>query len=641
MKHLLTAICALLLCASGLMAETITVNPRERQLVVVRGPVFTEGMNIAPEFAYYLEKATGTSVPVLQWNDPLPENCYAFKVVSADKDSKLGFCEATWECDENSLTFIGSDGLNFGQMQPWAVSIGSQLAVFDWLDRTLGIRWIWPGELGEVIPHADTITLTLGRGHFRPHFKKTLWFPNADFKDFWVKPDSWNVYVSGMGRWYVHHMIYTDLYYHYYHAFNDWFRRFGGEHPDFFSQLPDGTRRPDPHYVNGSPEFISMCVSNPEFHKMVAQEWLKNYDSRFPMVNLCENDTAGLCTCERCLAWDESPVPAEERLAEAKRRFEADDVNWYKALGPLTRRYLKYYQAVKREVDRIAPEKNADFAGLIYSNYVEPIEFEGECRLNDRFYLQFCPFMMFPLTEEKVDKYIADWNAWTKSGAQLLFRPNFPGDGHCFPINYSHAFARCFKNAYEHGMIGGELDSNTGNYINMATTFYMIARLHSRPDMPEEEVLQEFYGAFGSAKDEIRNYFDYLAELSEQFATNPELAQHPILTGGSSTLFVQVAHKVFTTEVYADLQNRLDQAIIAANGDERPVKRIQLLKTALKHAELTSETQKGYEQYKTTGNKEFFDVPYQLLNDFRLEHEHDFLSNLGWLRAIERWNWIL
>lgn len=594
-------------------------------------------MNVGSKsLAACLHKATGAEIPLLNWEDPVPDGAFAFRVVSAGADSKLAFCHADWECDENGMTFTGNDGLSSEPVPPWVVSIGSEMIIFDWLDRNLGCRWLWPGELGEVIPHADTITVTLGQGHYQPALHMVHWVSNGDNKHRWADPKSWELFISNSASWMVHNRLYNDMYYqNYSHGFTDWYARFHLTHPEFFNLLPDGTRRPDPNYVGGDPAYISMCVSNPDFIRQCVQDWLDDYDPKYPMVNICENDTAGRCTCDKCMEWDESPVPTAKRRAEAKRRFERGRENWYKALGSLTNRYMKFYQAVLEEVDRVAPERHAEFAGLIYANYVEPTEY----KLNDRFYMRYCPAIMFPWTQEKIDKYIHGWDEWKKTGANLFFRPNFPNDGHNFPINYAHEFAQCFHHAYENGMYGAELDSNTGNYITMGTTFYMIARLGCRPEMTEEQVLEEYLSAFGGAKDELRAYFDRLAELSHLFATDPELSQNASLVGGGFSEFVTVAPVIFTPEIFTELYSRLDQAESLAQGDETAVKRVQWLKLGLRHAELTAKTQKGYELYKHTGDRSEFERPLKALNAFRDKHETEYIGNLGWLRFLESLNW--
>src|SRR5262249_9209757 len=37
---------------------------------------------------------------------------------------------------------------------------GTSFAVYRFLERALGIRWLWPGESGEVVPRSSSLTLT-------------------------------------------------------------------------------------------------------------------------------------------------------------------------------------------------------------------------------------------------------------------------------------------------------------------------------------------------------------------------------------------------------------------------------------------------------------------------------------------------
>ena len=36
---------------------------------------------------------------------------------------------------------------------------GTLLAVYNFLDCQMGVRWLWPGKLGEVVPKVSTIRI--------------------------------------------------------------------------------------------------------------------------------------------------------------------------------------------------------------------------------------------------------------------------------------------------------------------------------------------------------------------------------------------------------------------------------------------------------------------------------------------------
>jgi hypothetical protein len=38
-------------------------------------------------------------------------------------------------------------------------SAGTLFGVYEWLERELAVRWLWPGEVGTFVPHTSTLAL--------------------------------------------------------------------------------------------------------------------------------------------------------------------------------------------------------------------------------------------------------------------------------------------------------------------------------------------------------------------------------------------------------------------------------------------------------------------------------------------------
>ena len=111
-----------------------------------------------------------------------------------------------------------------------------------------------------------------------------------------------------------------------------------------------------------------MCVSQPGLWKTIVEKWAASRSPGDPFIKLGENDNPGMCTCPKCMAWDESDVPDAERLARAKQAYAKGDWKWFNALGSLSDRYAKFYLAVQKEAEKIDP--NATVLGFAYENYV-------------------------------------------------------------------------------------------------------------------------------------------------------------------------------------------------------------------------------------------------------------------------------
>jgi len=625
-----------ILClAGGLRAGDFTIAPTVREIAVVIPEKASPTVRMAArELAEHIGLAVGITPKIYNSTAAVPEDAFQFRLGATgdygSDSTPLKFNGAQWRCDEKSYTIAGNNT---------AESCGTLFAVYDWLDRTLGCRWLWPGELGRVVPHSDKITFSTGKGLYAPKVECAFWRPLA-----WPDPKLWNTeaarvyFFSEQNRWLQRNRLFNNMaLQNYPHAFEKWYQKYHASHPEWFSLLPDGRREPDAmHY--GSPRLISMCVSNHELVKEVVQQWLKNPQSNL-QINLNENDTPGCCTCDKCLEWDDSPLPASVRRAEATKRFKAGDRNWYQALGSVSNRYARFYMEVLKEVDRVAPERHAQIAGLVYSNYSKA----PEIKMSDRIYQRYCPPVMFPLTKEKMDDYCSEYAKWVKTGCRMILRPNFTLCGHCFPINYAAEYARCYKSANDHGLVGFDIDSLTGNYSAMGTTLYTIARIPCRPDMNAKTIAEEYCAAFGAAAPLVERYFARLADITRNVC--PKFTGQSFgPEGGDYSKYFIIAPHVFTPEVFAELYDILDQAAQGVKNDKLSAERVNWLRLGLKHAELTAATQLGFEQYKKNGDIGPFALKAAELEAFRAEHEKDFISNFGFLRMYENsvwpWEWL-
>ncbi len=629
MRHLLSV----LLCffVFTLMGETLMLNPQQRPVVILMSPQINGvAQGVAKELAEHFELATGYRPQIFTNEAEMPEGAFAFRFGLDPVDESLTFYQANWHCDADSLSISGNASNG---------SLGILFATYEWLDKTLGCRWLWPGELGRVVPKTTTVKLETGKGVYTPSLQCAVWRPCANNRHLWKTYEGWEQFFSSQQEWFYRNRSFNNMaLQNYPHGFEDWYGRFSKTHPEYFQMLPNGERKPDPNYINGAPTLISMCVSNPDFIRQAVQDWLDDYNPEWPMINALENDTAGRCCCDNCLAWDDSPEPATERRARALKRFEAGDESWYLELGSVTNRYARFYLALLAEADRVAPEKHAELACDIYANYCEPPS-AAHGKLGPRVKPRFCPPLMFPWTEEKIRHYLELWQCWADTGCLMFLRPNYTLDGHCFPINYARHFTRCFRFCYDRNMIGVDMDSCTGNYSTMGITMYAIIRVMCHPNLTDDQIFSEYISAFGAAAPILMRYFQRLEELSDSFSSNETLNQNASIVGGNYANFYTIAPVIFTQEVFAELYALLDEAAAAVADDELCSRRIAWLRLGLQHAEMTANTQLEFVKYQQTKELTGFATALAALDEFRDAHEKDHLANFGFLRSMENLTW--
>ena len=267
----------------------------------------------AAELQYYIKEASGATLEIVSESD-------------ANQISRnyiyLGACKAavsagivTDKLTRNGFVIknIGSNLFLIGRdtAYPWTAydmpaETGTLLAVYNFLDRQMGVRWLWPGKLGEVVPKAstisiskldETVTLPLKSSRFHPSYRAPV--------EGWSSEKVRKQFADDESLWEQRHYFSWDTNLRSGHSFEQYWGRFGKTHPEYFNLLPDGTRRPDPYHVcRGDGMYIAMCPSEPNLWRQIVEDWKANRTDQSPNIVMGENDTAGSCVCPRCMSWD-------------------------------------------------------------------------------------------------------------------------------------------------------------------------------------------------------------------------------------------------------------------------------------------------------------------------------------------------
>ncbi|MFV1964416.1 MAG: DUF4838 domain-containing protein [Pirellulaceae bacterium] len=595
----------------------------------------------AEELQYHIERATGARLAIVKESQRPADSATVF----------VGACQATAEAgirteglapngfilkvNGNRIFLVGddTDGPPAWVLHNNRTRVGTLFAVYEFLEQELQVRWLWPGPLGEVIPPRSTMVVP-SYGHVgKPALIHARWRDGGASvagTAGWSSSASRSRFLSEQGKWLRRHRFALGVNMDMAHAFTDWWDRHKEDHPDYFNLLPDGTRRSDPNYHGGAASLISMCVSNPGFHRAIVERWRQSRSPQDPHVDVSENDTSGKCTCPKCLAWDvpdpQREVPWEQRLDHARKAFEANEGDWSTHLGSLSDRYARYYLEVQREAEKIDPR--AVVMGYAYANYVDP---PRQTQLNDRVVIGVVPPMVFPWTDEARLANRQRWDGWSETGAKLFLRPNWMLDGHNMPMIVARKLGEDFRYFAQHGMIGTDFDSLTGQYASQGLNLYTLARLHSHPEMTVDEVLEEYFSAFGQAADSVRAYCDHWQRICDAVTEAPD--------GLHWSFFYRQAHEIFTPAAMARGKKLLEAAMREAKGDDRSEQRVAFLRKGLRHAELTLAAQAASVRYREAGDIQGFRVAVEALDHFRRSVESELIGNMAFLAWAESRTW--
>ena len=640
------AVAALVAGTCGILAEAPFILVRDRKpvagIVIPDKPV-PAVTYAAAELQYHVSKSSGATLRILPERDVTADIEGAVYLGATRRAVKAGIDPGGLPPTDpgrppfNSfiirragpdLVMAGNDtdGRVLGGYN--ATSVGTLFAVYELLENHLGVRWLWPGVLGEHIPRHDTISVgawdqTWSYPYQWAHLReKNAAPPFKHAQDVWLKRHRFSQVVNYRAG----------------HSFVDWWKKYGEAHPGIFARLPDGSRRP----LKGDrrDQVISMCVSNPELWGLLAGRY-KGWSS----VPAGPNDTAGACTCERCRAWD-APDPRFDSHDYWSDGLFDEDSRWCPAATPdskgrpapsLANRYARFYLAVQECTQEALPTKPARVRGLAYANYKDP-PVGMEDQLNERIYISLVPGHMFPFTDAEEQAFRDQWDGWYRTGASLLLRPNFTLCGHNLPIFYARQLAATFAFARERRMVATDFDSLTGQWAAQGPTLYVLGRMHVRPQMTVDEILAEYYSAFGPAEEQVRAYFGHWEKLCASVTTE-QWARAP--AHGHSTWYAAAAY-LFTPEVMRTGRRLLERALSAAGNDRLATARVEYLELGLRHAELTLRTQAVCEAYNASPSTRTLEAYRKAMHDlagFRRATEGSFISNMQHLVACESSTW--
>lgn len=591
MTRLLVALALIIAAVACAAADDVTLvrDGQPAAVIVIPDSPVQVVEYAARELTHHVRKASGAELPTVRERDlgdrpgarVFIGDCAATRAAGIDVSA---LAPEGWVIRTvgDALFLAGRDTSGYELYAPvWA---GSLWATYELLETDLGVRWLWPGELGEYVPAASTITITATdrSGHpqmLQRSLRSAMTMAAKREGPAVLESEEYRQAQADERVWLRRMRMGNTVQFTYGHAFGDWWERFGAEHPEWFNLLPTGKREP-----LGHPSNISMSVAEPGLHReIVAQWWQRRQDNpNGPVnVNVCENDTAGLCVCEDCLAWDTLPPgqSADERMAQVAENWATltpERLRWEPGLGSVSDRYARFYLAVQELARAHDPE--AMVFGYAYGNYREA---PREVRLNANVILGYVPGMLFPASAEERQSRREEWQGWSDAGARLLLRPNYFLYGYCMPYVFAEQFGREFGFCARNGMIGTDFDSLTGMWATQGPNLYVLGRMHVIPEADPQAVLAEYYAGFGPAAEQVRAYFDYWAGRSEELAAG--------MTGGWHE-YVARLHEIWTDEMFAQARPLLDAAVQAAAARPEFAARVAFLEQGFEHARLTAET---------------------------------------------------
>jgi len=272
---------------------------RAEAVVVVQDKATLEERHAAEELVAYVRRMSGAKLEVAAGAADRPAVILrvdlALNRPSAGSRDWPGSRGYRLLVDGNRLHVVGSDGLS--------VLFG----VYGLLERHLGVRWLWPGELGEVVPEQKTVQVGQIDETSAPDFR-VRWVGSGD----WALRHGSNAMVRIAGqpvgvkwKWHFHTfstLIPAEKYY--------------DQHPEWWPLVGGNRQRPTQPHSHST----QLCTTNPQMVAEMTRNLIAVLDEEpdTRIIALSPNDGGGFCECDKCRAMDE---PGRDWFARYSKRL--------------------------------------------------------------------------------------------------------------------------------------------------------------------------------------------------------------------------------------------------------------------------------------------------------------------------------
>jgi len=509
------------LCREGVMSATIVVPAQElRRAREQEGDLSSSGANVslaAAAVAHYLERITGAMPQIITDATEAPKD-HALICIGPVAQSAALMKEPPLEPEEYLLRtagkvihIVGGDVAENGDPVK-----GTLFGAYEFIERVLGVRWLFPGAHGEVVPQRKTLVVGELNERFQPPIQKRKVRNQALTREDTFAPvlAKWGVTVEAWkaahdpaieGMWFRRMRLGERIQIEGGHAYAGHWEKLGAEHPEWFALQPDGTR------TQKTPR-ERLCKSNPALWDYVAQQRIAEFKANPALrtASLAPNDGGAnkFCMCEKCRALDPPEAP---KLVNDRSLIDPATKLPFPEYPALSDRVFTFFNEIAKRVRAEVPDRR--LVCYAYSVYRTP------------------PVRLKALEPNLIVGYVGldleAIDAWSKIAPQLYIRPNDLGPviDLGLPRNHAVHFAKAVKFCVEHHAIGFDFDNCHGNWSGHGLDYYVLCKALWNPDLDVRATIADYCrAAYGPAAEAMLRYHERLEKISDQVRADKQLA---------------------------------------------------------------------------------------------------------------------
>ncbi|UCH33669.1 MAG: DUF4838 domain-containing protein, partial [Armatimonadota bacterium] len=534
------SICAVMLLLTGAIACADVTLVREGKAVAQIVAVGEAAQAPAEELQLYVERISGAKLDVVA-PAQAPSSGAIFVGAAADFaglpfEVALGPHAFARKTAGANLYLVGAD------------ENGVAYAVCDLLEE-FGCRWFMPGEIGEVVPQAETIVAAECDIVESPAFEsRQMWYAwGAATPEGGARLADWQRHnkVGWLPFSHGHNFAGTvrpDIYFE--------------KHPEYYA------------LVRGERRISQLCTMNPDVVR-IATEVANRYFNENPeyiSYSLCPDDNSSFCECPRCTALDVEMDPHLEGKPNVTDRLM---VFWNAVAEGVWKEHPGKRVAIYAYINHTLPPKR----GKVHPG-VMPVVTTSV----------FCPIHSVADKQCESRQELREiLDAWTDMAEHVYIYEYDPIPGYAeLPCPLYGAHGRSMKAYRDLGIKGFSFETHQ-SWATTFPNFYMLARLMWNPDEDPEAILDEMCDKFfGAAAAHMRRYY---RALGRAFAPTS-----PHTTWGSKGL--QDVPAIWTSEIVRECRAALDEASAAAD-DDMIRKRVEMVNLGLRYLEAFRTMQQG------------------------------------------------
>ena len=533
---------ALTLLASGATARELTLieDGVPRCAISIAAKPTVTAQFAALELQWHLREMSGAEVPIIRGvpGEPPAVPLYVGPSVGMRKLDVNRFApfEFAVAFRDDAIVLAGQDEERFDEAQyadplvKWSGNRhqprqyeqqGSLHAVYEFMERFLGVRWFNPTEVGTEIPSRRTVVVTAQDIRRKPGFcwraglRETMPFVYEDITGLWHpdKPEFeaytrmayaetycryndnyWQGRVHCLGtyarRYLARMKFFGSEQYVCNHSFYGYYTRFWEKSPSnpdaFEGKRTDWFGKPRDHL--GRP--AQMCYTNDAFIRQVVQDARDYFDGKGKKTGalaegdyfaLCPMDNSSYCQCPKCQAL-------------INRAEEENPSFWTGTYSDLV---FGFANRVATEVAKTHPAKYLSTLSYArYTYYPRGIELSPNLSVQLCLSIRVPPPFDTPEWKRRYDDWVDREKqrrlfAWLYYCHPLEFANRTGGHWHVFPPFFARNIDFWFKRFHRDG-VRGLFFNGTCRGADAYVTF----KLMDRPERDLNEVLDEYFNGY-------------------------------------------------------------------------------------------------------------------------------------------------